>query len=478
MKRPNSILILLALFILLPSPAHAQKSLWDLSRTIERLVKESQCCQSASVGVFVKVLKSGEIVYAKNADIPLVPSSNLKVLTSAAAFACLGPDYRYKTTLYGGPIDPSRGIIETSLYLVGSGDPTFGMPFTETPTAVLEDFAQRLFALGLRRVEGDLVGDDSVFDREFIGKGWKTRYILDDYAAECGGLSLNANLMEVLVQPGKVTLFPECPAIEIVNKTSTGGYTEVEVKRESGTNRVLITGTVGYGAPGGATITVHNPPLFTTAAFGKILKDHGIYVSGKVKLIEPKPVKYSYRGFLPLCSHESPKLFEIVKQLNKESDNFLAQQVFRTLGAEVKGKGTLKNSEDVIRDLMDKAGVDKEGLKMADGSGLSNFNRVTTRQLVGVLDYMYFHPHGKKFIATLPQAGVDGTMKYRLSGSKVFAKTGTINENSSLSGYVWTAYGQVVVFSIISNNHKLSQGFYKDLEDRIVGTIAKWPGEI
>jgi D-alanyl-D-alanine carboxypeptidase/D-alanyl-D-alanine-endopeptidase (penicillin-binding protein 4) len=265
--------------------------------------------------------------------------------------------------------------------------------------------------------------------------------------------------------------------MKIQNKTTPGGYSEVKLARDTTQNSIVLTGSTGE-APGGGTIPVHDPPLFATSCFGKIIQDEGIYISGRVRTIDPQNSKYSYKSFIPLCTHESPSLFEIAKPLNKESDNFLSQQVFRTLGAELKGKGSLKNSEAVIREFMEKAGIATEGLSMADGCGLSNFNRVTPRQLAEVLEYMYSHREGKKFMATLPKAGVDGTLKYRLAGTKVVAKTGTINENSSLSGYVTTQAGQVLVFSIISNNHTLGQGFYKDMEDRIVNTLARWNKEL
>lgn len=466
--------VMLILFI---SAAEAQTSLPELNRQIDSLVSQSGVLESSSAGVYIKEIKSGQVIYQKNGDTPLTPSSNMKVMTTSAAFKLLGPDYRYKTYIYGGPMDISRGVMESSLYLVGSGDPTFTEPFTENPTEVFEQFAKRLYKMGLRKVKGDLIGDDSIFDRDFVGKGWKSRYILEDYAAECGGLSLNANLLRITIEPQRVMLYPPSPAIKVVNTAHPSGYTEIQFKRESDTGRIVISGTFG-GATQTGLITVHNPPLFTLSAFSQILANRGIHVMGKTKLIEQQPYRYSYKSFLPYCSHESPKLYNVLKYLNKESDNFLANQVFRTLGAVCKGKGSLKNSESVIKEFMEKAGIDTAGFQMADGSGLSCLNKVTPHQLAETLIYMHSQPDAKKYIATLPQAGVDGTLKYRLSGEKVFAKTGTINENSSLSGYVTTAFGQTLVFSIITNNHKYGQGAYKGFEDQIVSTLSRWAKEI
>lgn len=471
-KTVVAIILFLSLQILSSTCAPAQTLLMELQKEIDATVKGSQVTQSASVGIFIKALKSGEIIYEKNANMPLTPASNLKILTSAAAFALLGPDYTYKTYVYGGPIDPSRGVMESSLYLVGSGDPTFVEPFVESPTIVFESFAEKLFAMGLRKVQGDLVGDDTIFDRDFVGKGWKARYILDNYACECGGLALNGNLLQLIINPGRVETFPESPEIPISNRAVAGGYTELKVEREN--EKILISGVIGYGDSRQRLVPVHNPPLFTLSSFGRILLNHNIYVTGHVRLIEPQPYKYSYKKFIPLCVSTSPKLLDVLKVLNKESDNFLAQQVFRTLGAVVMGKGTRENSEAAVKKFLEKVGVETTGLEMADGCGLSTLNRVTPRQIVEVLDYMYCQPEGKKFISTLPRAGIDGTLKYRLYNTSVFAKTGTINENSSLSGYVVSGAGQMMVFSIITNNGRNSAGFYKDLEDRIVYTLARW----
>lgn len=477
MKKLYIFLVLcLSLIILLPEIASGQTSLWELQKNISSIVRDSEVAETASVGIFIKVLKSGEIIYERNANMPLIPASNLKILTSAAALVYLGSDYTYKTYVYGGPIDPTRGVMESSLYLVGSGDPTFVEPFCDSPIKVFESFAEKLFNMGLRKIQGDLVGDDTVFDRDFIGKGWKSRYILDNYATECGGLSLNGNLMQLIINPDGIETFPQSPDIHIVNTARPGGYTELKVARDN--EKILVSGVIGWGDSRQRLIPVHNPPLFTISSFGKTLSDHNIYISGKVRLIEPQPYKYSYKKFIPLCYHESPKLLAILKVLNKESDNFLAQQVFRTLGAVMKGKGTLRNSEEVIKEFLEKVGVETAGLEMADGCGLSTLNKVTPRQIVEVLDYMYYHTEGKKFLSTLPRAGIDGTLKYRLYGTRVIAKTGTINENSSLSGYVTTEFGQTIIFSIMTNNQKSSQGFYKDIEDRIVLSMAKWNKKI
>lgn len=442
-----------------------------LSGTLADIVEHSEAAQTSKIGIYISEMKSGITIYEKNPDQPMVPSSNLKVLVAASALHYLGPDYTYKTKIYGTPIDTKRGVMESSLYLVGSGDPTFCEPYMN-PISVFETFANELSRKGLRRIIGDIIGDDSAFDRQFTGRAWKERYMLDSYAAQCGGLSLNANLISITAYNGLISFFPDTTIMNIENRTVPSGYSDINVKRKVGSNNVEITGPLAPEVSAGSTITVHNPPLFATDSFAKILQSQGVYQIGTVKLIEESDKKYEYGDFVELCSHESPKLLDILKDMNKESDNLLSQHIFKTIGSEILGKGTQELSESAVKSFLKEAGVDTKGLVMADGCGLSEENKVTARQLVDLLAYMYEHKEGKNFISTLPQAGVDGTLRYRLSGDRVFAKTGTIDGCSSLAGYVWTANDNIITFAIISNEQELGPSLYKGFEDLLVDTIA------
>ncbi len=441
-----------------------------LTSTIQELVKASDSPSTSELGVYICNAETGEIIYQRNQNTLLAPASNLKLYTAAAALHYLGPEYTYKTSVYGSPIDPVKGIMEGSLYLVGSGDPTFCEPYMP-PTSVLETFANTLSKMGLRRVLGDIIGDDSVFDRNFKGRGWKKDYAMDDYAAECAGLSLNANLIQITAYNGVYTFFPDCSIMNVYNAGYGSG--EISFKRDPESNNVKLSGPVNPASACGATITVHNPSLFTTSSFEKTLKNSGIYYTGQTKLIEESPLKNDYSAYIELCSHKSKPLLEILKYMNKESDNLLAQHIFKTIGAEINGKGTYEYAESAIKSYLNECGIDTSGFIMADGCGLSRENKTSARQLGQLLTSIYKSDIKDSFISTLSQAGVDGTLKYRLTGLKVFAKTGTINECSSLAGFAWTANNKPVVFVIISNNQKLAPGVYKGFEDLIVDTVAK-----
>lgn len=443
-----------------------------LKEKLQNYVEASQAASNGDLSIYV-CDSEGKTIFEYFPDRLLAPASNLKILTAASAIHYLGPDYRYVTSVYGTPIDEKRGgLMEGSLYLVGSGDPTFCKPFFDSPTAVFEELAEELAKKGLRRITGDIIGDDSVFDREFTGKGWKDRYILDSYAAECAGLSLNANLVQITLMRGAVSFVPDSSIFNVNDNTVSGGYTDISMIRKRGTNDITVKGSIAPGENGGATITVHNPSLFSIDAFEKILKTQSIYNTGTTRLIPESDSRYKYAEFVELARHESPRLLEILIPMMKESDNMLAQHVFKTIGAEINGKGSLAKSGESVLNLFKEAGIDTKGIVIADGCGLSDLNRISSRQLGGLLVFMLKDKHSKEFLRTFPVSGVDGTLKYRMSDNNVWAKTGTINGVSSLSGYVVTNDGDTAVFSIISNNHKLGPSVFKGFEDAFVSCIA------
>ncbi len=457
------------LFLSIVSPVFAEVS---LNKSLDEYIKISDAVKTSDASVFV-CNSHGKSLYEYNSDQLMAPASNLKILTTASALHYLGSNYKYKTSVYGTPIDRERGVMESSLYLVGSGDPTFREPFLDDSMDILEEFAKTLSEKGLRRFTGDLIGDDSVFDREFVGVGWKKTYMLDDYAAQCAGLSLNSNLVRLTLLNGIPTFFPNCSIMNINDKTSSGSYTDISIERTPDTNDVTVNGTIAPWEAGGATFTVHNPSLFTTDAFDKVLKNQNIYMTGNVKLLPSAEKRYKYSQFIELASHESPELIDILKVMMKESDNLLAQHIFKTIGAEVVGIGTRENSEKAILNFLKEAGVDVNGLSMADGCGLSVENKITTKQIGKFLAYMLSQKEKEDFISTFPKSGVDGTLRYRMRDLDVRAKTGTINGCSSLCGYVYAPDGEIYVFAVITNNHTTGPSKYKGFEDSIAEIISR-----
>lgn len=453
------------------SPAHANTDgVVRLRQKISKLVGRSDILHGAAVGIYLKAIDSGHVLYARNPNAPMMPASNFKVLTVGVALHDLGPNFRYQTQLLGPSAPVQDGVLHGNLVLKGSGDPSWLDPWERPAEGVLEDFADDLQKRGVKTIDGDLIGDDSAFDREFLGRGWKKRYLNCDYAAQCGALSLNGNLVSVNVEPKGIRTYPRSPAIHVVRASRGGG--PLAFSRPLGTNDIKVCGQ----GTGGSCFTVQNPPLFTTEAFKVVLAHHKIRIVGQTRLIgetEKLPA-----GLTVLDTHQSKPLIDMLRYLCKESDNFFAQHVFKTLGYKEKGKGTLENSADAIYDFCKANGVDTTGMMIADGCGLSVLDRVSPRQIVEYLGALYRQPEHKLFMSTLARAGKDGTMAYRLPGLPVWAKTGTINGTCTLCGYVYTKGRQMVSFSIMVNHHHVSPDAIRIWQDEIVKAVALEPDRI
>lgn len=464
-------LAFLFLLLFMAPPAFAQKApRRDLQATMEAMVKNFEAASGGKVGVSTLVFKTGKVVYSYNGTRPMVPASNLKLVTTAVATDRLGPDFRFETRLYG-PKSQNAGVATGNLVLKGGGDPTFYAPFTATAVEPLQEFARAVKQAGIKKITGNLIIDDSDFDRNFVSDTHLERYRLEAYAAPVGGLSLNRNVVTLNVSLNGITTDPPTGSLEFVNKVTAGGYDQVWVERPRGTDRIIVNGVVRPGSSVSTTLTIGDPVRFTGSAFFRTLGKAGIQMAGKwLTVPEGKPA--SLAGLVMLARHRSPSLKELIRETNVESDNVLAEHIFRRLGASGVGYGSVRNSEAVVRDFFSKNGIDDKGLKLFDGCGLSESDRISPFQLVRVLYAMWGHRNGQIYIDSLPAPG-EGTLESRLGGALVRAKTGTLNNHTGLTGYVVTAYGQTVGFSILVNNVKETwQGV--ELQDHIVSLLAGW----
>ncbi len=467
--RPLSLLCLWALLMALPAAADPPPSAISFKQKISNMVQSTGL--RGKCGIYIKVVKTGRVLYNENGNTPMIPASNLKVLTTAAALDAFGPEHRFETELRG-PEPNSGGIIAGHLYLVGSGDPSFCEPYNTPATEPFRFFVRQLRKAGVKGVVGDVVADDSAFDREFRGRGWFERYLLDDYAAGVAALSVNANLVELIITPGKIITNPSSASIRFDNKLKPGSYSEVYVTREDGSDVVTVSGVIAPGAVVHRTITVDNPALFSAGVFARLLEKGGINHTGSFRLIDRLAESPQVSKLKVYARFKSPRLIELASQVNRESDNLFAQHLFKSLGWRHGGHGSAASGEAAVAAFMRKNGIDTNGLKMVDGCGLSTLDRVSPRQMVEVLGAMWQHEYAQQFIDSLPSGG-QGTLAYRLSGLAVRAKTGTLKGHSGLSGYVVSAYGQTIAFSVLVND---IEGTWSavDLEDRVVQAIAGW----
>ncbi|MGM9991390.1 MAG: D-alanyl-D-alanine carboxypeptidase/D-alanyl-D-alanine-endopeptidase [Candidatus Bruticola sp.] len=438
-----------------------------LKRELYSIVKNAKIDEKTKVGVYIKVLENGRVVFSSDGNTPLVPASNLKIMTTAAALSMLGPNYRLKTELRG-PLPNSNGQIEGNLYLRGDGDPTTTPPYDQPCTSPYSKFIANLKAAQVREITGDLVADDSAFDRNFLPEGWLEHYRLDAFSAPVGGLSLNGNLIEVVVSPLGCYLEPACSTMSIESQYSNSYDTAVE--RPKGSNIVKVLG----GTPSGEIrrqICVENPPLFSIGVFKKLLDKENIVVRGKVRLIEPSGEAALVNNLPRYGLHLSLPISTIIQETNHESDNLFAEHLYRSIGQLTSGQGSAESGMQACRQFLEANNINSSGLKMVDGCGLSAKNRISPNQLASVLDAMDRSYYRSWYKESLPHSG-RGTLRGRLGDVELRAKTGTLDHDSSLTGYIITAAGQELVFSVIVNDAPI--WIAVDTQNKIAQTLGSW----
>jgi len=415
----------------------------------------SPALAGARVGVFVKSLDTGEVIFARSPDELLNPASNVKLFTAAAALSRLGPEYRFETEFLTAP--GANGA--RTLYVRGKGDPTF---VAERLWAV----AGELSGLGLERV-AEVVVDDSFFDGVREGPGFDQEVGDRAYLAPAGAVSLDFNTVAVRVSPGpragapvRIRTEPPGDFIEVENRAVTGGpraRRRVKVSSSPGTNghqRVAVIGQVPLGGRSQVIWRrVDDPPLHFGFTLRRLLEQRGVKVAGPVR-----------RGTVPdpaalLLVTESEPLSLVVRRLQKHSNNFVAEQILKTLGAEARGApGSWPKGIAAVEDFLAGAGIPRGSYLMKNGSGLNDANRFSARQTVQLLEEMWRRfPLSAEFVSALPVAGRDGTIRWRMEGTpaagRLRAKTGTLEGVTSLSGYVEAAGGDRLAFAVLVNDH-------------------------
>lgn len=433
-------------------------------------------------GVMVTSLSRGDTLFNYHGDAPMLPASTLKLFTTALAFDRLGPSHQLATEiLRDGSVSPD-GTLRGSLYLRGGGDPSFSSRYQAGgPEAAMRALAKLVADAGIKRVSGDIVGDASAFDAKRIPDGWLSRYLNDSYAARVSPLSLNENLLNVVINPGKsggagvVTLQPPTVAYKVVNNTRTvaGRAGRLVVSRTSD-GTVIAKGTIGARSePKVYQVVVDDPALFTTGAFRKSLEREGVEVEGALRL-GATPGHASRVG-----AYYSPPLATLAVDMNRESVNHIAELLFRDAArtAAPDGVGSAERANELLRELLvTRAGVRGDAVSAVDGSGLSSLNRITPRALVQLLGYANRAPWAPEFHASLPVAGKSDMLRRRMTATpaqgNLHAKTGTTNEVIALGGYVTASNGELLAFSFLYNGRE--RWGARETIDAMGATLAGW----
>lgn len=438
---------------------------------------------SADWGVAVVSLDTGRTLYAHRADRLLLPASTAKLYTAALALSTVGTGYRLPTKLLSnGRI--SKGMLQGSLVLYGSGDPTLGTADTNTDWA--DQLASQLAARGVRRIRGDLVADDTYFAGPLIGSGWEAGDLQSGFAAPSSALSVQENVVRIAVAPGRAIRRPALltaePAIAmppLLNRLTTsapGSRSDINLYRVPGDSILHAFGSIAGKSPVQTfKLAMVDPACTAGLELRQALRHRGIAVTGTLHVLHwPQDDQALRTNAVTLAQIQSPPLGEILRRGLKRSQNLYLQNLLLTAG--VHAQAELANTADAplgfvsteawgerrLRRLLDRIGIPASASQLQEGTGLSRQDLTTPDALVRLLGFLAAQPYAAQLRDALPLAGVDGTLIGRMRGTaaagNVQAKTGSMNFTRDLAGFVTTASGEKLAFAIMLNNYARPHG--------------------
>lgn len=524
MKKTNRIVVLLLILSFSFAPALAQQptpttskpaTLAELQAGIAALLDQPKFA-AARWGVRI-ITPEGKAIFERDADKTFMPASNMKLYTSAAALDAFGPDFKIKTSVYATKPASRGGVLRGDLIFYGRGDPNLSPRFdTDDPDrydelkpadkiTAIEQLADQIKARGIKTVTGNLIGDDSFFAGDLLGPGWEWDDAQFYYGAEVSALTVNDNSVAFTVTPARrvgdkpsISIQPQTGYVKIVNNARTGesGQTRIGVNRSLNSDTVEFFGSIPRGAREfKINIAIHDPASFAAMLLKEALARRRVRVQGRVERADAvarlaKPLDES--KLVEVASVDSQPLAEMLKVINKESQNLHAELMLRQLGTRHidahalddygRRKSTAALGAEIRREFLKRAGIAVEPLSLRDGSGLARQNLVTPRSTSRLLEFMLTHPSFKTWRESLTIAGVDGTLERRMRDTPAFnnmrGKTGSLTYVNALSGYITTRRGQPLILSLMGNNYTGPGREVMAVMDQICAMLAEFEGEI
>jgi len=496
----------------------APRTLAELRSQIEQITRQP-ALEPGFFAVKIVSLDTGAIIYEQNANKFVRPASNMKLYTVAAALDRLTPDYHFITSVYAKE-KPDKDTIKGDLIIYGRGDPSIAARFNNGDYFKgINDLADRITAAGVKHVKGDLVGDESYFYGAALGSGWEWEDLTWSYGAPVSALTINDNAIDLIVKAGDkvgapvvITTGPPVTFMTISNRATTSAATsksDLNIYRGLGANTLEITGSVPLGTTGfNGSVAIPDPALAFVTMLRDALTKRGVKIDGRLRKIDarsggsivpsgllalaqltdapqqPKPIE--------ITSLQSPPFSVIAAHTLKPSQNLYTEIILRTLGEvptidqkQIGTTGLDHTNEEaglgVVRDFLRLAGAGDNDLALNDGSGLSRNDMITANATVQLLTFMSRHKYFAQFRDALPIAGVDGTLRTRMKGTpaegNLRAKTGSLSSVASLSGYVTSASGEHLVFSMMLNNYPDAGALRRDSIDAIAILLASFAGK-
>ncbi len=491
-----------------PSPITVQKQVQTLadlqSRIRSRLLAPE--LRRGHVGIKIVSLNSGKVVFEENGEKYFMPASNMKNFTVATAIEKLTPDFRFVTSIYAPTTPDQDGVIKGNIRIFGRGDVSVSTSFSDgNYYKGLDDLADRIAAAGVKRVEGDLIADETHFTGDPVPGEWEWDDLQWYYGAEISALPINDNALDLSVKPGPagypclVRVLPFNPIVRVVNQCVTsaaGTLRTLKIEKKIDRNIIEITGSLPVGNVGfSGSITVSRPAELFVALLKERLASKGVTVTGRTRAVNSKQTGIPDAS-VEIARLESPPLSLIAAKTMKPSQNMYTETLLWTLGEQSRASMSMPGGAvapvtnatsadlgvSVVRRFLTEIGVAPDGIIQHDGSGLSRHNLMTPAAVVQLYTYM---GRQSKFSQvwrdSLTIGGVDGTLRRRFAGTRasgnVRGKTGTIDQVSALSGYVKTNAGEELVFSMVVNGVNEVTARTSAM-DEIVVNLANFDGRV
>jgi D-alanyl-D-alanine carboxypeptidase/D-alanyl-D-alanine-endopeptidase (penicillin-binding protein 4) len=490
----------ISVFLLAAALAGAErtdKAAGSLRHRVESVLRVSKAAQRSFWGVYVVDAATGKPLVAINQGRLFTPASNLKLFTTALALARLGPQYRFETTITSERGPDASGHVAGNLRLVGGGDPSLSAravpyqkgPVNGDPLEPIGALADQVVAAGVKRIDGDIVGDDTRYAWEPYPEGWAQDDTLWDYGAPVSALSVNDSMMWVRLRPdgdrGAVTLSPPLEYFTIDNRVRAGVGLEnvVHVERLPGSRQLRLWGTLALNRPVETQLAIaaDDPALYAAYALADALTRRGVVIQGRPRAlhryVNQIDADMDAPGAKVLARRQSPPLIELAQIVDKVSQNQHAEMMLREVARVRRGKGTLSDGLDEMREFLAGAGITQDEFHFVDGSGLSSSDLVAPEAVVKLLQFMYRSEQREAWISLLPVGAEDGTLSTRFGGRltarRIHAKTGSLTSAAALSGYAESPARGTLIFSILANNYSGPGGEMQKVIDRIALALAE-----
>ena len=462
----------------------------------------NEAASRAFWGIKIVELESGRTVYEYNADKLFVLASNAKLFSTALGLVKLGPQHTYTTSVVVETPPTEDGMVPGDLILLGGGDPNLSSrvipydpdkAFEKNLLRPITDLAQQVVDAGIRRIEGNVVGDDTRYVWQRHPPGWSMQDGYWAYGAPISALSFNDNMVKLRVLPGtaprrlaRVDVTPKIEYFSLDNRARTAPTRTVArglgFDRRPGSRKLLLWGNISIRSRGRVlSVAVDDPALFAALALHGELKRLGVIIDGAPvarhahprelpslkRLSNRKPKAYPTK----LAVSESAPLAQTLPIINKDSQNLHAEMLLCEVGYRRRGVGSFEAGLAELKSFLVEAGLRPQESKLQDASGLSRRNLVTPGATIQLLKYMWNSPSREPFVSSLPVSGEDGTLDWRFARTsakgRIRAKTGTLAHVTAISGYATTLDNRSLAFSILVNNHGVQASYVRSLVDKI-----------